>query len=93
MSWFWVNIPLAAVFFTAMVGIPLWIVIKHPDTRVAAEFREAQADARALTALAETAVWDHFPQTQPVVVAAPARRERVRTSRQAVSAVSARGSA
>ncbi len=30
--WFWLNIPLGAVIFLAIVGIPLWLVIKHPDT-------------------------------------------------------------
>ena len=32
MNWFWLNIPLDAVFFLAMTGIPLWLVFKHPDT-------------------------------------------------------------
>jgi hypothetical protein len=31
-TWFWLNIPIGAVLFVAMVGIPLWLVIKHPDT-------------------------------------------------------------
>jgi len=30
MSWFWMNMPLAAVFFAAWVGIPLYMVLKHP---------------------------------------------------------------
>jgi hypothetical protein len=30
MSWFWMNVPLAAVFFAAWSGIPLWMVLKHP---------------------------------------------------------------
>jgi len=82
-SWFWMNIPLAAVFFAAMVGIPLWIVFKHPDTRVAADVREAEA----LAARAERAVRDHFPQTQPVVLAvAPARHARARLTWQTASA-------
>jgi hypothetical protein len=29
MTWFWLNMPLAAVFFAAWVGIPLWLVFKH----------------------------------------------------------------
>ena len=33
MSWLWLNIPLAAVFFLATTMIPLWLVIKHPDSR------------------------------------------------------------
>lgn len=31
MNWLWLNIPLMAVFFMAMTGIPLWLVFKHPD--------------------------------------------------------------
>lgn len=31
MNWFWLNIPLGAVFFIAMAGIPFWMVITHPD--------------------------------------------------------------
>jgi hypothetical protein len=32
MVWFWVNIPLCALIFGAVCGIPLWLVLKHPDT-------------------------------------------------------------
>ncbi len=31
-TWFWLNIPLCAVIFSAIVGIPLWMVIKRPGT-------------------------------------------------------------
>ena len=31
MSWIWVNMVLAAVFFTAWCGIPLWMVLRHPS--------------------------------------------------------------
>jgi hypothetical protein len=31
MTWFWLNMPLAAAFFAAFTGIPLWLVLKHPD--------------------------------------------------------------
>ncbi|HXZ64524.1 MAG TPA: hypothetical protein VEH05_07310 [Streptosporangiaceae bacterium] len=30
MSWFWMNMPLAAVFFAGWVGIPLYLVLRHP---------------------------------------------------------------
>jgi hypothetical protein len=30
-NWLWLNIPLMAVFFMAMTGIPIWLVVKHPD--------------------------------------------------------------
>jgi len=36
-NWLWLNIPLMAVFFLAMTGIPLWLVFKHPDRRPAME--------------------------------------------------------
>jgi len=31
-SWFWLNLPFAAVVFAAVCGLPLLLVIKHPDT-------------------------------------------------------------
>ncbi len=31
-TWLWIDIPLCALFFLAVCGIPLWMVIKHPDT-------------------------------------------------------------
>jgi hypothetical protein len=32
MAWFWLNIPLMALISGAVCGIPVWLVIKHPDT-------------------------------------------------------------
>lgn len=32
MHWFWMNIPLAAMIFAVWTGVPLWLVLKHPDT-------------------------------------------------------------
>lgn len=64
MSWFWMNIPLAAAFFAAWVGIPLWLVIKHPDTGPPAASPGCQPDGPS--ALASR------PQTQ----ATGGRRER-----------------
>jgi hypothetical protein len=29
--WFWLNIPACALFFLATTGIPLWMVLRHPD--------------------------------------------------------------
>jgi hypothetical protein len=31
MYWFWMNVPLAAAFFAIWTGVPLWLVLKHPD--------------------------------------------------------------
>jgi hypothetical protein len=47
MGWFWLNIPLGIVIALAVSGIPLWLVLKHPDERprisVAAGDTPAQA--------------------------------------------------
>jgi hypothetical protein len=32
MTWFWLNMPLAAVLFAAWTAIPLWLVLRHTDT-------------------------------------------------------------
>lgn len=32
MNWLWLNISLAALIFLTVTGVPLWLVIKHPDT-------------------------------------------------------------
>jgi hypothetical protein len=31
-TWLWVDVPLCVLFFLAVSGIPLWMVIRHPDT-------------------------------------------------------------
>jgi len=31
MNWFWMNIPAALVFLGLWSGIPLWLILKHPD--------------------------------------------------------------
>ncbi|HXW43221.1 MAG TPA: hypothetical protein VEL03_00430 [Streptosporangiaceae bacterium] len=36
MNWLWLNIPLDAIFFLAVTGIPLWLVLRHPDVGPAA---------------------------------------------------------
>jgi hypothetical protein len=33
MTWLLLNIPLMILFFAMMVGIPMWLVRKHPDTK------------------------------------------------------------
>lgn len=51
-SWFWLNVPLMAVFFLATAGIPLWLVLKRPD--------RAPGEQQALAAARE-----HAPTEQP----------------------------
>ena len=50
------NFPIAALFILAWVGIPLWMVLRHPDRRP--DFSEARAYYRAKAELnqAETSV-------------------------------------
>jgi len=31
MTWLLINLLLAALFFAIWVGVPLWLVLKHPD--------------------------------------------------------------
>jgi hypothetical protein len=32
MTWLLDNIPLVVVFFALWVGVPVWLVLRHPDT-------------------------------------------------------------
>jgi hypothetical protein len=59
MAWFWLNIPLDALFFLAISGIPFWMVLRHPDDR------PASTDATGATATGRA--W-------PVVVAGMTER-------------------
>lgn len=36
MNWLWLNVPFDVVFFLAMAGVSLWVVIRHPDYQPAA---------------------------------------------------------
>ena len=53
MNWFLLDMPLAAVFFGACVGILLWLTFKHPDNRPSFSVADAYLDARAALARAE----------------------------------------
>jgi hypothetical protein len=50
MNWFWANIPLMVVFFAAIVGIPLWLSFRHPDTGPATLAVPARPDDLAILA-------------------------------------------
>jgi hypothetical protein len=45
MIWLLLNIPLAVLFFALWVGVPTWLVLKHPATG------PAPAEAAAVTRL------------------------------------------
>jgi hypothetical protein len=55
-TWLWLNLVLGAFFVLAIAGIPLWMVIKHPDARHRPE-HEVEHAIRAVHR-AET---DHAP--------------------------------
>jgi hypothetical protein len=60
-TWFWLNIPLCAVIFSATVGIPLWMVIRRPDTGHEVEMAKARLGAVPLYAVSgeEAGRWRH----------------------------------
>jgi hypothetical protein len=33
MPWLWANVPLMVLFVALWVGIPTWLVLKHPDEK------------------------------------------------------------
>ncbi|HTS96374.1 MAG TPA: hypothetical protein VMI33_07110 [Streptosporangiaceae bacterium] len=45
-TYIWLNAPLMALIFLATSGIPLWMVIRRPDT--GQEIEEAAARAEAI---------------------------------------------
>jgi hypothetical protein len=49
MTWLLLNIPLMVLFFALWVGVPLWLVRRHPDTgpRQAAAVTRLPQRARA----------------------------------------------
>lgn len=65
MSWFWLNIPLAAAFFLATAGIPMWLVLRHPDT--GGSRWPGASRAR-----------DATPQTRPAIIVPAAGQRAVR---------------
>ena len=45
MSWFWLNMPLAVAFFAIWVGVPMWLILRHPDRGPAPTMAQAPAQA------------------------------------------------
>jgi hypothetical protein len=35
MTWLWANVPLMVLFVALWVGVPTWLVLKHPDKKPA----------------------------------------------------------
>ncbi len=51
MNWFWMNVPLDAIFFAAWAGIPLWLVFRHPDTGPGQRAANLEIEVEASVAL------------------------------------------
>jgi hypothetical protein len=43
MTWLLLNVPLAVLFFALWVSVPMWLVLKHPDTGPALDAAPAVA--------------------------------------------------
>lgn len=59
MYWFWLNMPLAAMFFAAWTGIPLWLVLKHPDTGPKSQALDANHQAHVAELTEPKAIYVH----------------------------------
>ena len=46
MTWLWLNIPLMVLFAAAVVGIPLWLVLRRPDFGPEPASRPGEVPAR-----------------------------------------------
>jgi len=44
-TWFWLNFPLALLFFGCWAGIPLWLTLTHWDQEIRARHAEIAAPA------------------------------------------------
>jgi len=73
MYWFWLNMPLAAAFFVAWVGIPMWLVFKRPGWGA----RPLAAPAPAYAHQASPSA----PRTEPVERRSGDDRRRLLTAR------------
>ena len=48
MIWLWVNVPLMVLFVALWVGIPTWLVLKHPDRKPTLAAARAVAPVRSI---------------------------------------------
>jgi hypothetical protein len=51
-TWFWLNIPLALLFFCCWAGIPLWLTLTRWNTELSAKHAEIAAEAVPVPVLA-----------------------------------------
>jgi hypothetical protein len=54
-TWFWLNIPLALLFFCCWTGIPLWLTLTRWNTELNAKHAEIAAKTDRAPVLAQPA--------------------------------------
>jgi hypothetical protein len=54
-TWFWLNIPLALLFFCCWAGIPLWLTLTRWNTELSAKHAEIAAKADLTPVFAQPA--------------------------------------
>jgi hypothetical protein len=67
MSWFWMNVPVEIVFLAAWIGIPMWLVLRHPDRAPGAAAAPLRLELEVLVSAAPE---DVAAPAQPVVAMA-----------------------
>ena len=65
MSSFWINIPIAVVIIISVVGIPLWLVIRHRETTSAHPGRGGLSRREHLRRQADSP--EATPHSRPVI--------------------------
>jgi hypothetical protein len=70
MSWFWLNIPLAVLFFCCWAGIPLWLTLARWDAELKGKHAEVAARAAAEAAFARPVAVGAHESDSPVYAAA-----------------------
>jgi hypothetical protein len=53
-NWLWLDVPLMAVFFLAVAGIPLWLVLRWPDFAAAPADQPGQVPVTVAASYAAT---------------------------------------
>lgn len=51
MTWIWLNVPLAVIFTAFAVGLPLWVILKHPADAPETSPDQVPSQARAAASI------------------------------------------
>jgi hypothetical protein len=75
-SWLWLNIPLMVLFAAAVVGIPLWLVLRRPDFGPETASRPGEVPARVGARYAAAGAGSAEPGPRAAAGAGSAERSR-----------------